>query len=513
MLTVAASLSEPQAHAQTTPAPSPPPAAPPRGEQVHRQVTAVDFADEPVRLETVGLTMRVPAGATIQTSQAGTQTTVQVMGPESRWLMIISTPRVGVAAETPTAYLDRALLEALSGNTIKDQRTGETIAVQGSVTARTPNFSVPGSMDAAGKPMPGERASLSIPPTTAGGGGAATRRTLTVFRPTDDLFCVIELLCPEAEFAAATRVYELAVATAVFSDPGRLAASRRDAALAGIAFLRGLTAEAYERAAADTATHWYRVYRPAQDGGTDEEVAYRSLRVFKGTRAQIDPKVAGPGAGGPAVSALNPAGYLVEIGARQLDRATAAASVLGDAAALHVYDIRGLYFVSADRQHEAWSLTTAIREGKGKPPAMFSETGTRDGTQMTVLLTVPGKPLRTIRPTVPPEGYVSQAEVYLLPRLIVQGGAEGGLGLYAYHTASGSVVLRRDGAARSAEGTWALTSRPNESGEPMTATVDAAGRMVLAHWPGGLVVEPLPLEEIVKRWSAAGLPTGSLGGP
>lgn len=486
------------------------------GEIVHKHVTSADFGDEPIRLESVGLTMRVPLDATIQTSQAGPATTIQIKGPDSRWLIVVSTARTSPAIPDPTRFLDRTLIEVMGNNAIKDQRTGETIAVKGAITSRTPNFSVPGSLSVEGKPIPGERVSLSMP--SGPSGSSVERRTFTVFQPAADALCIIELLCPDAEFAAASRLYELTVATAEFADPSRMAESRRSAVLTGIAFLSALTPEAYAKAAEAApgtrdSAQWFRIFHPGLSPNTPaadtEEVGYRSIRIFKGTRTQIDRNAA------PLpISAVNPEGYLVEIGARQLQR-NAATSVIGDPAALTVYDVRGIYFVSVDRLHETWSLSTAVREAQGKPPAIFTETGTRDGKQMTILVNAPGKPTRTIKPTVPPDGYLNQAEVYMLPRLAAAAASEAELGFYAYHTASSAIVLRRDTFTRDPENPerWLIFSRPTEGSEPMATTLDSRGRTLRAQWPDNLVIEPMPIEEIERLWKSKGLPTGSIQGP
>ena len=501
----------PPAQAQTNPArPS---------EVIHQQVTSADFADEPIRLESVGLTLRVPLDSTIQTSQAGPATTIQLKGPDNRWLIVISSSRTSAATPDPTRWIDRTLLEVMGNNAVKDQRTGQTIAVKGSITARTANFSVPGSLAPDGKPIPGERVAISLP--AGPGGSALQRRTFTVFQPTSESLCIIELLCPDAEFANASRLYELTVATAEFADPSRMAESRRSAVLTGIAFLNALSPDAYAKAAetprGSDGTQWFRIYHPGRSPNAPaaeaEEVGYRSIRIFKGTRTQVD-RNAPP----LTASAVNPEGYLVEIGARQLQRTGAASNLIADPAALTVYDIRGIYFVSLDRLHETWSLSTAIRDPKAKspaPPSVYTETGTRDGKQMTILVNAPGKPTRTIKPTVPADGYLNQAEVFMLPRLAAAAATEGELGFYAYHTASSAIVLRRDNITRDPDSPerWIISSRATEGSEPMVTTLDSRGQTLRALWPDNLVIEPMAIEDIQRLWKSKNLPTGSLQNP
>lgn len=506
----------PEAPTPAVPA-APPPAAPGPAalpELRHEALTTPDFADTPVQIESVGLLARVPVDATVQTTQAGPLTSIQITGPDNAYLITINTRRLAGPDDTPAKWLDRKLKDEMSANAVRDLKTGDIVAVKGKVLSRTPNFSVPGSAD------PGERAYIVVPKQGEAKDGTGVFRGFTVFRPTSDSFCVFELLCPEARADSAQRAYELTVATAVFTNPATLAASRRDAVLTGIAFLSGLTREHYDKAAAAAGSdvRWFRISRPSPSGAPAdaEEVGYRTLRITPATRAQLDGRD-DPGRPGPT----NPSGYLVEIGARHLERAPGSPGTGGKA--LTIIDTQGTYFLAADRSSEAWAVKTAVRE-EGQKPALYTETGTRDARAMTVIVNAPGKPARTLRPTVPAEGYLNQAEIYMLPRLIAALNAraadaapsastiEGDLGFYAYSSSSGAVVLRRDRVSRdpALRGSWTLTTRQSENAEPLVTTLSDAGETLSAAWPEGRIIEPMPADEILKLWKSKGLPTGSL---
>ena len=169
--------------------------------------------------------------------------------------------------------------------------------------------------------------------------------------------------------------------------------------------------------------------------------------------------------------------------------------------------------MTGDRNEEAWSIKTAVWDGQKSRPAIYTETGTRTGKTLTVLINTPGQPPKTIRPTLPPEGYLTQVETFLLPRLLVRSGVEVDLGLYAYQSASEAVSLRRDALQRGAAGSpraWTLVSRAREADAPQKYDLDDQARPTRGELAEGLVLEPIVLADLVKLWESKGLPMGSM---
>jgi hypothetical protein len=463
---------------------------------------AVNFADEPLRLDSVGLTIRLPVGALVQTKQIAGSSSVTFAAGDGSWVVNIQTPRTESATATVKDAADLTIKNVLMSDVLEQvpdpNRVKEVVASRGVLMDNPGRI---GNLRIAGSPTPGERFYLNLPSKSRR--DARIVQGYTIFRPHGDQFVAFELICDEKNFAAARRVYELAVATAVFEDPATLEAARRDAVKTGAALLSRLTPGEFD-ALAQKPKQWFRFSKPAPSGAPAdaEERGYRGLRYFRGTRAMIDPKVT---AGSPkaAASKDNPAGYLAELQARQVRPSITPNAV-------DVIDVQAVYFMTPDRATEAWAIQMIVKEA-GQKPVSYSETATRQERTLTVINELPGRPVRTISPVVPGDGYLCQVEKFVLPRLIVQTSLEGEVGFYAYQTSSENIALRRDKATRDAAGLWTVETREREGLEPQVTTLTADGEVVRSVTSDGVVMEPMPLEAILKLWREKGLPTGVVG--
>ncbi len=489
-------LAAPAAIAQSKAPQLPPPGQPPAPAQAPAAPSTVlpevardlDLVSDPIRIESVGLSMSPPLKASVTSGQFGALTRVSIKDDDLRWLINIENPRSENAEMTLAQVADKTLKDILLANAIVDKASGEKVGANGKILSRIKDLRVPGVGE------PGERFYVAIPQ-----GGAVRVEGYTLFRISPGQFVAIQLICGQEDLKNAQRIYETAVATLKIQDPTQADSLRRDAIAAGRTFLSRLTPADYDAASAQPA-QLYRLYRPAPSGapGDAEERGYRSVRFFKGVRTQIDPKTKDdrPGPG-------NPSGHLAEISARLVDR-----SPLGDTV---ITDVQGFYFMSNDRNDEAWSIRMARHESQTRAPSVFTETGTRSGRVMTVIVEKPGKSQPTVRPTVPPDGYINQVEVFMLPRLLQRAGAEADMGFYGYQSLTENVTLRRDSASRDElmPGVWRITSRPRESAEPTSYLFRESGELIRAELPDGLIMEPIWPAELEKLWKAKGLPTGA----
>ena len=492
------------AHQSSTPAATAP-SAPPAGK-------LLSFADEPLVIEAIGFSMKVPFGATVSTSEAGGITRSTIAPADNAYVLRFETRRTEDPSATPVSAAEAFIKQLLMTDVVNDLKTGALVGSRGLILDRVNDLRIPG------QPTPGARFYVSLP---RGGANEKTRviQGYTFFKIAPDQFAVFELVSGEAEFAAARPAYELTVATAKFEDPNALASRRRDTVQAGIAFLTRLTPNDYAAALALTTddkpsasskaepsaksqTQWYRLYKPASTGVPEEaeERGYRAVRFFRGTRAQIDAKVTGS-----EPSATNPAGILAEISARLLTGGST-----GKPDSYQVIDIQGRYFASDDTNEEAWSVRTAVANPQGKPPSLFSETGTRSGKTMTIVVNMPGRPNQTIRPTVPTDGYLNQATAFLLPRLMLATRFEGELGFYVYQSANASISIRRDSMAREpgTQNAYRLSTTLRESSEAQSYLHLADGELILASLSDGVAMEPVTVKELAALWKRKKLPMG-----
>ncbi|MGD9689578.1 MAG: hypothetical protein AB7K52_06770 [Phycisphaerales bacterium] len=490
VLAATLAVASPQADADP-PAGAPP--ALPREIEIMPPTGELDFAAEPLRIESVGLTMRLPVGSSVTTTQTGSLVRATIRDGKRNWIINVETPRTENPRVTVEDAARQTLMTRLKIDEIKDRASGEQIGSLGLVMDQVHNLRVPGC------PVPGERFYLSLPQGT-------TDRMVqgyTLFKISAHQFIAFELICAEGLFPTARRAYESAIATLQVEDPATLDARRRAAITAGISFFEGLTPAAYDQAV-ETPAQLYRLYVPASSGSPAdaEERGYRVLRFFKGTRAEIDPKASDTRPG-----STNPSGYLAELKARLLDKLPT-----GD---FGVTDVEATYFVSTDRREEAWTVRMVHQPQAKAAPVVFSETGTRSGTSMTVIVNRPGLTDPTLRPMVPPEGYMSQAEAFLLPRLMIGAGAEVDIGTYAYNWSTQNVTLRRDSIAQdpAMPGVWKVSTIVREGVAPMTYLFRKDGELISAVLNDGIHMEPAWPDELERLWKSKDLPTERMSFP
>jgi hypothetical protein len=451
----------------------------------------IALADQPVVIEAVGLSLRVPAGALVNTTVIDSATSIQIGDGAGRWTMTIAAPRTAKLTSTVADAAEQALKDILMTDIVKDARSGEVVGSRGLIIDRVRDLRVPGST------TPGERFYVSLPIND----GQRIVRGIALFKPMPERFVKFELACNEADLPTARQAFELSIASLIFADPQTVLSVRQNAIKAGAAWLARLTPADYAAAVDSQGTEdrtWFRFYKPSPTGAPadTEERGFRALRFFTGTRAMIDPRITSDQPG-PA----NPEGFLAEVRARLLNR-----NLKGS---LEIIDVEARYFMTPDREQEAWSIKTAVWDGQSAKPGLFTETGTRTGRTFSVLVNAPGEPSKTIKPALPPEAYITQVETFLLPRLLLRSGVETDIGLYAYQSSAEAVSLRRDRLLRGRTGDpkgWTITSQPRETDPPQRYEFDEQGRPTRGELAESIIVEPIELEALVKLWEERGLP-------
>ena len=458
---------------------------------------AVNFAEDPLVVDSVGLTFRIPAGARVQTSNIAAANNVAILAPDlSSWVINVQTPTTANPTSTPKDAAERTINDLLARVLLRDSATKELVGSEGRVLERTEKLVVEGSA------TPAARFYVSLP-ALGRTGDARTIYGYTIFKPQPTQYVVFELICSDNNYQKARRLYELSVASATFQDPEKLASTRQNAVATGAALLSRLTTADFDAACAEP-QRWFRLYEPAPSGKPEDaaEHGYRGLRFFKGTRAQIDMRIT---ADSPKAAAneTNPAGYLANLSARLL-RGTGLRGVY------QLVDVEGVYFTTPLRDQEAWSIRMVVKEGGSEKSRVYTETGTRGGRSMTVISDLPGQPNRTLMPSVPPDGYLTQVERFLLPRLMTRIGLEGETAFYCYQTKTQAISLRRDVLAKQ-PGTadvWSIVTRERESAEPQKYLYKNDGSLIRAELEDGIAMEPSTLEDINAIWKSKGLPVG-----
>lgn len=474
------------------------------------------FGDEPLRIDQLGFTMKIPVGAFSRANSVGQRKSIQIVPNEAdqlvddkAWIINVTTPLTSNAKTTIGDSLKQivSLLEKSYGVT---DSQGAVTRTDAEVIEQTDNLVIQGA--AAGRVyirVPGQKRDTTVV------------KGYTVFNPSPKQFVILELVTPGAAFDRVRSTYETMVATASFKDAAEVAKERELAIATTQQIFDRLTDEDYLAAmesvgAASGEDSWQRLYIPDKSGNTalDRELGYRGVRFWKGQRGQINPDLAKNRWG----DADKQEGYLARLSLRVIDDTAMGVQVGNKAPAAVFIDSVGFYFMSLDRKEEAWSVRLVKRDAAGNELGRWTETAARVGNEVTVAVGDPKDRSRPVAAPFRPEGYIGQFESFLLPRFLVRHAMKNKLddlesGAYSYRTACECVAFRRDTLRRDADGTgWTLETQVRHEPISQTYVFDAKGELVRTLLPEGRVWEPVEISDLIKLWREKGLPTETAGG-
>jgi len=443
----------------------------------------VAFAEEKYRLDVVGLVMSLPEGAQAQSTSIGGRQNVQIVPKETNWVLNVQTPRTSNAEATIEDAAEKTitLLQGSVGVLDPDQKS--VLETEARLIERNDHIKLAGG--------PASRFYISLPNPDK------TRivKGYTIFKPTSQQYVVFELITSEIEFPKVKSIYETVIGTASFADSEAVMAERGIFVKAGAAFLAGLTEADYVQAMHDNKI-WQRLSKPAPTGAPldAEEIGYRGIRFWRGRRGEVDPAKPKASYG----TSEQEEGYLCSIEGRTKVRTQWA-------------DTTQIYFLSTDRQSETWSIKMVAHDENGREIGGAKETGARDGTNLTIVTTEKGRSVQTVSPPVP-EGYVSQFESFLLPRLLIRRKMQTTTGLYCWMT-NKSVSFRKDDCSREGGGrgtVWTIKTTFRDDESKQTYTFNDKGDLIRGEVEAVGVWEPMEPHQIQKLWEQKGLPTGKL---
>lgn len=462
----------------------------------------LEFAETPMRIDSVGLTMLLPTGAGVQSQRLGTHTTVRVAPapPDETWILNVDTPQSSNLDLTPARVAEEVLNQILESVGVPLQKPDagkgfETKSVEsaGVVLERNDAVTIPGSRTS------GSRFYVKLP---RGAGEAPAIRGYTVFQIGPGRFVTFDLLTTEPQFARTRRIYELTVATAKFEDASTVTATRGAAVEAGVAVLSGLTPADLEQIIKNRPETWYRVYREAATKASADanELGYQRVRAWMGQRGELD----STRERSRWQAADRQAGVLVQIEGRSIREPR----MVDGKRVFTVIDTRGTYFMTPDRTEEAWAIQMAIRDPGKRTPETWLETGARSSGSMSVTVSGAARVGESARPFVPDHGYANQVESLLLPQILIRSAKAGEYGLYTYQSEFGNVRLRRDVLERPADGSemWRVTTRMHEDAEPRVSLYRDSGELISSRLPDGTILEPTTFERLMNLWKSKGLP-------
>ncbi|MEO1007121.1 MAG: hypothetical protein AAFX79_00980 [Planctomycetota bacterium] len=469
--------------------------------------SSVVMGNTPLVLPEVGLQADIPADATSFRADRGNIPTIEVSPFDGRWILIVQAPprrvdmpaRAGPSPDGRTFVddLTESILETLlAGYRVDGDDGRETNAAR--VLLRETGLLVGG--------RPASRFYVSFPE------GADARERIRMYTLIDagaGQMVSFDLTCEPEDQREARLAYLASLGTARFTANATVAAERALAIEAGMTLLGNLGQVDYARALEAVNGRWDRLYTPASTGlDTDAtERGYRRIRAWEGFRGEINPETDRESWN---ADEQRP-GFLVQLDGRLIDPP-------GAGGVRTIVDTRSTCFLSYDRTEEAWITSTAITAGERR--VVTTEYGSRQGDDMNIARR--GAISNTLKPAVPPRGYLSQVELYLLPQLLVGVGAPAEYGFYAYAGGDDGIRFRRfaldaaDGAAA-----WQLVADFGSAGEDAAASItlfERDGTPLGTDRPDGTRWQATTRDKLLDLWRRKGLPTGSAqtgrgGGP
>lgn len=471
----------------------------------------IEFSDKIVRLESAGVSMKLPLGCHATSSTAVDASSVQVMPEDSTWLLQIESPRSTRAdmtlKEVCDAMINQLLLRSarLADQKIETRDSGFEFgkyseAVRGKILERNDDLQITGWPPAARiyvETYPGDIPGKDV--------GLGIVRGFTIVKVASDRYVTFEFRTPKPNFDDSRVIYETMVATSTFADPATIQTGRKGALEGGLQIMQRVDEVALKKIVEALPERWQRLYVPSKSGapGDDTEIGYRRLRFHWGKRGEIDSSRKE----NQWTSVEKQEGIVILLDARALD-----VDMLSPTKKVRrVIDSASAFFMTPDRAQEAWLIRNAIRDGK--TTSEITEIGSRNGTDMVVSVSANGQ-TQQVRPIIQGElsssGYMSQAEARLLPQILLLNKVSTEYGFYVWNSTSQTIKLRRDILDEPSPGVWKLTSRGTEDSKPEISTFNENGdfiRTELLNDSGDTMYwEPTDLQRLLDLWKQKGLP-------
>ncbi len=491
LLALAATLAQPAVAqgSRTAPPPTQPDPAP-----ADREASRRDFPLQQnlSNFPALGVALRLPENATLQSNELGTdRQSLTLVAADRRWAIRILDRRSRDVGLTPDEVAMELMQELRASRQQVDPKTGRTGSGV-SIDLGTPDMMI--SDSPAAQFYAGFMSSANQP-VVAG-------YTIALVEP--GRFVILQLDTSVEHAGIAIDLYERLIESVELRNPMDMAAQRQAAIKTGQSFLNTLPASEYLAALPEETVRWYRTVAP--DPTTPDgvrEVGYQRVEMRTGKRGELNPQK--PSSRWNQTELED--GILVKIEAR---------AVLGPAEnpTRQVVDSQAIYWMKLDAQgrgEESWSMKMILKESGEE--AVYTEVGARLGDHLTVTVNAPGLQPVEKRWRIPEEGYISQAETHLIPRLLARAGAQADMAFYSYSSSLNEMKLRKEQLSRvddpkaANNAVWKLSTEVTEGAAPRQYFLDAQGDLARGQMPDGAILMPTNPEDLRAAWKRKGLPT------
>lgn len=288
-------------------------------------------------------------------------------------------------------------------------------------------------------------------------------------------FMLLRLSAAQEDFATVRPVFEAMVRSLQVQDPAQRDQLRQKEVREGEQWLSSISLQQYQQGLIDE--QWFRMLDGAKD------VGYVQITQKHGP----NPKTKEPG--------IN-----VHVRARVLQGGEA-------------LDSDSDFFLADRGQSEVWSSKVTRRPLKAAPkPAATAgftppretsvvETGTRSGDQI-ILVRQDATSAKRYEWKTPPQAYLSQTELYLMPQFLPRRDTPV-MGFYAYYPNQGSISYRTVQVQAGKEGAYKVTVQPAPNAPEEVSLYDRSGRLIERTLAGGLRLIPTDRDKLVAIWQDA----------
>ena len=441
----------------------------------------------PLTFEPLGMRFRPPLGSIMRSEGSGKSATwvISEKADPPRFILRVSKLFAQEATSTPAAQIDayvKAVSERPAPNAVFSVRSRQEFELNGRPAALLYTSLREGEGDDEVSAVQG----------------------YFILQVAPNEFIVVSSLLADADYAGVHPMLERSFRTMELIDPEAVAAARAARMGRGEHLLDGLDEDALRRAldpvgkdGAMPPPRWYRISRVDPNGAVSE-VGYMTVTAIDAVQGAANPDRSEK----EWTKEERERGLLVRVQLR----------TLLDATGTSVSDTDARYWVRWDRAREFWTVRTTAR--KGRTTRTSAQLGIRNaptaGTPRPMLeVTEVSQSEAASEPrrwTVPERGYLSQAESFVLARLLPRATAPTDYGFYWFETRSGRLTQRADLQTPRADGFELATKRTLEA-PALEDLCDARGILRRRTSDDGSLVEATTGPALLELWRSKGLPT------